>query len=81
MKFLLDKDEYDELLNSNYFEVEQLEKKIADLCRLIADYELYKDDFKWEPYTDNKCIRDGGRYCTGCPVKDLCTYNNKVYAK
>lgn len=75
MQHLLSEDEYNRLKNKHSLKLLSQKRLIGELCQRIANTE------EWEKATGNMCIRDGGRYCSGCPVKDECTWDNKRYAK
>jgi len=75
MKYLLDQKEYDQIQEKLANIKKDGAAVVAGLCRIISNSN------KWEAGTGRVCIRDGGTYCSGCPVKKVCTYNNKQWAK
>lgn len=85
MKYLLDEGEYKELLNMGRERSKELDKKVQELCTMVADHvPVVRSWEKDKPLRPWGCILSEANscgYCDECPASKLCPYPSKEFSQ
>ena len=84
MKYILDQEEYNELINGVEIEKEKNIEVIRRLCMDVANYKPFKycgssEERLWPCCKNNDNNKMG--YCDECQVRDICPEPNKQWSK
>jgi len=87
MKYLLNEEEYTELINRGKAIKKERKDLIQDLCTQVCNLKPVtprwkKDDKDYEPEPWGCILNEvSNGYCDCCPVQDVCPYEHKEWSK
>lgn len=80
MQYILTEDEFQELQTKAAAVTKDARLILEDLCRRVANSEVIKVD-RYGSVGHWGCVRDNAEYCDGCPVQEICTYQQKNWSQ